>query len=1496
MEDPQSQPSPPRQTFKFKELYKKQLALLLSIHDKSYVALALVSFIMNVTFIFQKNFMRSENQKVHILDQISVMFLYIVYFLLWKHLYDNSQKSEYTFSLKDLLLTTLILTINYQFHIYEDSHKIALAFLYVGLLPSIDNSFQQENEEPKVQLVQQNSDNIDIIIKPSREKELIQFQRAIRLVFVLYFIGEFYFATLSALYFMFKIERKFTQDQMTIKDLNQNIINTKINMSNEVQKWRGLVEKFPQGLIIINKQSCLYSNQMLSQQVQSLTEADAVNTVLNWCVKGEPYDEKSNLQKKNSINVIPSQSHDVTPRSSIEPRKSVSRVDQENRNGIKGRLATFDNYSPILNKIETIQFDNSHQMNHMDIQSNHQEQDFSKTFIQLQQAFSRFSQPIYFSKSAIKKRQSRTNSFVDNTFINNNSFAINLNHINSIFNNSQARKNSNNLESISGTCSNIPNFQIEMKDFEIQTSMIQWGDEDTILLVVKDITDTKNFSKLKLQNKYKSMGLCTLSHELRTPVHVILNSLHNIKEWIDVQNTQLLMYHKISTSSAIILLHKIDDFLITSDPNRIKQILFNLIQNGIKFTPKGYIKIFIYYETIKINNITRNYVSIEVEDTGIGIRRQEIPYLYELFGINKLNKEKKNVGLGLSISYLLSKRLGKALVVDSVYGQGTIMGFKVKSKTHDQVIQGFPNNNPLDMSQIEEDKSEESEGLTPQEQFKRFSSDKKGRRQSQGYSHFREYQQDVINHRPLGNINSDIQPEYSCILFESIRNDKIQEKVIFLNIRKIKVMKKIQANPNQDLSRLMKEYFSMLQNDIQDTFLSQILQNAQEGGQGSGQNKNRNMNNSEKFTLSKINKQQSKVSTLYQPKGLAQKKGFNRDDSLEVSKDLDSSLCPENQAENNSNKMRHQRSRSLLPTKREKKQVNDNEIQLDSFVNFKYEKKLTQVKKNKRSQFHDDSKTANLRFESQDKDFLNSEFGSSKKIVRSSDNRKAQNQSIKIKGARNIRNQIKNLQARSKKSNKNLLTRIDHKLIRDQIITNKGILGSNKMDFHSVMALKEQYMNNFPSSITPNFMAQQQLVNHSFNSRKIKSQLLEENKEPDSLPYFNQRDQQIKVTPLVVQTPTETDQCITEFNEEEKDNRFKNFGIFDNKPIEDSSFNQLRKLNWKLQAFDTLFFNVNQDQPDPQQIQQMQMPIIITPAAEESNVDPSSYTINGQSQSMQETKKQLNANSSSDQSNLNMLNSGFQAMSAPKTQKQTLQIQAAQIQDAQIKIEESNDSIRQQSLSPSYNPMLTGQLQNSLNTLQVKLPFKREDLENLQKQQMKDLITNFAVRIREERQKCECPSILIVEDDEFIKIITKTMLMSVKFQVHDVGNGQLAVDAVDEQEQKCDKCRGFLIILMDYDMPVMNGVEATKKIKTLAEEGKIKDIPIIAVSAFVASQEIDRCLNSGMSDYISKPFTQQRLFNVLMRWMPIKLTNDIEEEDDDDEFDDELDDEDDSNN
>jgi len=64
----------------------------------------------------------------------------------------------------------------------------------------------------------------------------------------------------------------------------------------------------------------------------------------------------------------------------------------------------------------------------------------------------------------------------------------------------------------------------------------------------------------------------------------------------------------------------------------------------------------------------------------------------------------------------------------------------------------------------------------------------------------------------------------------------------------------------------------------------------------------------------------------------------------------------------------------------------------------------------------------------------------------------------------------------------------------------------------------------------------------------------------------------------------------------------------------------------------------------------------------------------------------------------------------------------------------------------------------------------------------------------------------VAEDDEFIRFVTRANLEALGFKVHDVCDGAQAVDAVVKQSKQCQLCSGFLIILMDYDMPIMNGV------------------------------------------------------------------------------------------
>src|SRR3989449_9442116 len=93
------------------------------------------------------------------------------------------------------------------------------------------------------------------------------------------------------------------------------------------------------------------------------------------------------------------------------------------------------------------------------------------------------------------------------------------------------------------------------------------------------------------------------------------------------------------------------------------------------------------------------------------------------------------------------------------------------------------------------------------------------------------------------------------------------------------------------------------------------------------------------------------------------------------------------------------------------------------------------------------------------------------------------------------------------------------------------------------------------------------------------------------------------------------------------------------------------------------------------------------------------------------------------------------------------------------------------------------------------------------------------------------------------------MLVKRGHEVHVSGNGREAVDAV--------RTRDYDVVLMDIQMPEMDGFEATQAIRAMP---KGKDLPIIGLTAHALSGERERCLSHGMTDYLAKPFKAHELF------------------------------------
>src|SRR5438876_5298219 len=109
--------------------------------------------------------------------------------------------------------------------------------------------------------------------------------------------------------------------------------------------------------------------------------------------------------------------------------------------------------------------------------------------------------------------------------------------------------------------------------------------------------------------------------------------------------------------------------------------------------------------------------------------------------------------------------------------------------------------------------------------------------------------------------------------------------------------------------------------------------------------------------------------------------------------------------------------------------------------------------------------------------------------------------------------------------------------------------------------------------------------------------------------------------------------------------------------------------------------------------------------------------------------------------------------------------------------------------------------------------------------------------------------VLLAEDNPVNQQVAVAMLVKRGHEVHVSSNGREAVDAVTE--------RDYDVVLMDIQMPEMDGFEATHAIRELP---KGKDLPIIGLTAHALSGERDRCLSHGMTDYLAKPFKAHELF------------------------------------
>ncbi|MDH3354843.1 MAG: response regulator [Chromatiales bacterium] len=122
--------------------------------------------------------------------------------------------------------------------------------------------------------------------------------------------------------------------------------------------------------------------------------------------------------------------------------------------------------------------------------------------------------------------------------------------------------------------------------------------------------------------------------------------------------------------------------------------------------------------------------------------------------------------------------------------------------------------------------------------------------------------------------------------------------------------------------------------------------------------------------------------------------------------------------------------------------------------------------------------------------------------------------------------------------------------------------------------------------------------------------------------------------------------------------------------------------------------------------------------------------------------------------------------------------------------------------------------------------------------------------------KIKDAQVLVVEDNDINQLIAEEILNALGLRVTLAANGVEALEAMEKTQ--------FELVLMDLQMPVMDGYEATHKIR---ENDKFNDIPIVAMTAHAMSEERDKCLAAGMNDHLAKPIEVEKLDAALIRWI-----------------------------
>jgi signal transduction histidine kinase/ActR/RegA family two-component response regulator len=176
----------------------------------------------------------------------------------------------------------------------------------------------------------------------------------------------------------------------------------------------------------------------------------------------------------------------------------------------------------------------------------------------------------------------------------------------------------------------------------------------------------------------------------------------------------------------------------------------------------------------------------------------------------------------------------------------------------------------------------------------------------------------------------------------------------------------------------------------------------------------------------------------------------------------------------------------------------------------------------------------------------------------------------------------------------------------------------------------------------------------------------------------------------------------------------------------------------------------------------------------------------------------------------------------------------------------------------AYGSFMPGEEAAALAPLQQQArPLARNALyQILRRILLADVITSNDARLESQPVRRR-GKVLLVEDNPVNQLVAKGMLGKLGCDVVVAAHGAEALDQLEHDE--------FDLVLMDCNMPVMDGYEASRQIR---QSGRWPNLPIVALTANAMSEERERCRAAGMSDYLAKPFRREELAALLDQWMP----------------------------